>query len=508
MFHDQYTICFIQDLVVFKKMYRINLKSNLEPGFKSKIKWCYHIFSNNVQLYIDSFTIQNKKDLLLLHSIDGVHIKQLIIKNDLQYIKKLPDNVDVLFLDIEKNQPIEFEFPAKLKELKIEYWFNASIGLLSNSLETLDLGDSYDKKINNILPPNLKHLHLGKRFNHHLYDILPDCLETLIIRNENYMGKISQFPRNLKTLCLSYNKSHVLPDLPHQLENLMLKNKFSQKIKHFPPSIKNLSVGIMYNHEICFLDFQHLKIMDFGFSTYEHDFPEILPDSIEHLFLPLKFNQIIKHLPKNLKSLKLGSLFNKSIDCDLPENLEHIQFSHDYNQSPPVFNENLKTITFGQQFNQPLNQLPNSLLKLKFGGKFNQPIHYLPSKLRTLDFGNDFNEHIEFLPPSLEKLVFRNDYNQPLPILPQNLRELILGDSFNQAIDQLPEKLEVLIFGDNFNGILPKRIPKNLSTLDLGASYDQLVSEKSTTNLKKDSVFEKIWHFLIGVFYLFLNIFQ
>ena len=530
LFHDECKHDFLIELFFSNKLYKINF---IQPENKTIEKWMP--FSQEIKINIDQFVASNEYDLMMLRFMKHFFIKNLIFSINQNENVFLPNHIDHLQICYPFCHPLNFTLPKQLKKISFGDWYDGSIiSQFPNELQEIVFGDNFDsmfpklpesliklqtgthfnQDLSNILSKNLKELILGERYNRDLNDSLPDYLEVLIFKNSNYNGKITKFPKNLKTLFISYNSSNPLPKLSDGLETLKMSDDFKHKIDYFPPSLKSLNVGVSYCHDINISSLQHLKILDFGFNPHDFNIPQKLPESIEKLILPLSFNREIKSLPKNLKTIILGSKYNKVIKCNLPKSLKSLGFSQHYNQKTSIRSEGIETIQFGKEFNQKIEHLPQSLKILRFGSRFNQKINNLPNGLKTLVFATDFNQKIDNLPDSLEKLVFGKRFNQPLPKLPKNLRHLEFGKSFNQKIDEFPSRIEQVICGNGFNQPLPKDIPKTITILSLGKSYDHIIPsnfEDYFSNSKESSAdyfIEKIIKFMTFIFVFLLSIFQ
>jgi hypothetical protein len=80
-------------------------------------------------------------------------------------------------------------------------------------------------------------------------------------------------------------------------------------------------------------------------------------------------------------------------------------------------------------FNQPLlSSCPPFLTSLKLGDIFNQSVDNLPQSLTELHLGKYFDQPADYLPSSLTKLhLCSDDFNHHVDHLPNSLLELILG---------------------------------------------------------------------------------
>ncbi|KAM9966952.1 hypothetical protein ACTFIR_007187 [Dictyostelium discoideum] len=129
--------------------------------------------------------------------------------------------------------------------------------------------------------------------------------------------------------------------------------------------------------------------------------------------------------------------------------------------------------------------IPDTLETLIIGGKFNEKLYKSMftsngdnSKLTSLEFGSDslFNQSLDgnWIPNNLKKFQLSYKFNQVIleNQLPKSLTNLDFGDSFNQPFDgnwshKLPQSLTSIILHDGYEeDIEPNSIPQSVTTLD------------------------------------------
>jgi hypothetical protein len=182
-------------------------------------------------------------------------------------------------------------------------------------------------------------------------------------------------------------------------------------------------------------NFENLKILTFGVLYNPIIGTDVLPNTLQKLYLGHCFNQIIgvSVLPNSLQELYLGHCYNQIIGVDvLPSSLQTLTFSWIYNQiiGVNVLPNSLQALTFSYNYNQLIseNVLPNSLQTLTFSWLYNQIIgvNVLPNSLKTLTFGGLYQQilHVNVLPNSLQILNFGYYYNQIICeiVLPNSLQ--------------------------------------------------------------------------------------
>lgn len=102
--------------------------------------------------------------------------------------------------------------------------FNQPINHLPKTLETLLLSYSkFNQSVEDVLPPKLKKLHLGKRFRGTV-ERLPAGLEILHLERK-FFGALDSLPVNLKELQLVSNLR--VDNLPNTILSLELGGEFN-----------------------------------------------------------------------------------------------------------------------------------------------------------------------------------------------------------------------------------------------------------------------------------------
>jgi hypothetical protein len=177
-----------------------------------------------------------------------------------------------------------------------------------------------------VISHNIKYIRFNNRFNNLINrHIFPPTVETLIFGDEFNMPINNIYlPLKLKNLTFGKNFCQLIRKntLPLLLEELIFSNSFNYPIFHLPITLKKLTFGFFYNHNI---DGQ-------------------LPPSLEELTFDVSFNQPIKEnsLPISLRKLKFGYSFDQNISDSLLKlsQLETLIFvkMNNYNQIEIVQN--------------------------------------------------------------------------------------------------------------------------------------------------------------------------
>lgn len=165
----------------------------------------------------------------------------------------------------------------------------------------------------------------------------------------------------------------------------------------------------------------------------------------------------------NLQDIEFSNDFYKSIGNFLPSSLLSIKLGKIYNFSIDQFPDNINTIILSEHFSKTINKLPEKLEKIVFGNNFNRPFIFPESNLKSITFGDCFNNRI-ILPRNLEEVKFGLDFNRENIEYPNTLKILHFGARFNQPIHILPENLEELKLYILYNKPIPP-LPKNFKTL-------------------------------------------
>ena len=124
----------------------------------------------------------------------------------------------------------------------------------------LELNYIYDHKLEN-LPP-LKKLILGYSYDHELTD-LPESLETLEINSHYFNRDLSNLPNGLKYLSfIKYSPFNQSIDLlPDSVETIYLPKEYTKKINKLPLNLKRLVVSENYPYTKELLDKYKNKII-------------------------------------------------------------------------------------------------------------------------------------------------------------------------------------------------------------------------------------------------------
>ena len=93
-----------------------------------------------------------------------------------------------------------------------------------------------------------------------------------------------------------------------------------------------------------------------------------------------------------------------------------------YKGSIDTLPQTINIISFSDEFDKPIDLLPNQLSTIFFGSKFNHHVDNLPSGLKFISFGSWFNQSIDCLPDSIEEIRISQFYDHPINKLPKSLK--------------------------------------------------------------------------------------
>jgi len=237
-------------------------------------------------------------------------------------------------------------------------------------------------------------------------------------------------------------------------------------------NLKYLELGREYNQFFNVSNLHKLKYLEFGYNYNYDITNDTLSNSIEILKLPTTYNKTIHKLNLSLKKIYFGKYYNKQIDLHYLTNLISIEFGIFFNQNIYTYNIFDKMINFVISTNNTEyihKYLPNNLKELKFGSKFNKSVNYLPDNLKIIYFGFNFNNPVDNLPKSLEKIILGKKFNQSLDLLPDSITHIIFSFSFNPIISLYDNTYEAFTNGD-FNFPI-KKLPKNIKHLTFYENY-------------------------------------
>jgi hypothetical protein len=168
------------------------------------------------------------------------------------------------------NQRLD-NLPSGIINLTLGYYFNQEIDNLPSSIINLSLGNSFNQSLNN-LPSSITNLTLGRNFNQ----------------------RLDNLPSGIRDLTLGYSFNQLIDNLPSGIINLTLGYYFNQRLDNLPSSIQNLTLGNSFNQSLDNLPHSINKIT---FRTLWDDF--------------ITFNQEIKKIPPNLKTIDISQIPNK-----------------------------------------------------------------------------------------------------------------------------------------------------------------------------------------------------
>ena len=481
---------------------KITIDKPLSPNTNAEIYWdrLSKKFSDISELtYIPEIEYKELiKILPLWPNIRRIHIEHLRLKN-MSFIPATNDVLRINQLTLEDNPRRPFPtLPEHVKKLTLSRFDRPVDDMkLPKKLTHLEF-DVFDRTVSFMsFPKTLKNLSFGYEFN----------------QNLDYVS----FPIGLTHLKFghSFNQGIEYPvTFPESLTHLKFGDSFNQKIVYFPKSLTHLkfgrsfgrslveSLGRSFKHNIGKLaslkNLTHLTLKGFN----QEIGPGALPEGLTHLTLGPYFehNFGLGVLPQSLTHLYLSNDFARDqIDnCVFPPMLVHLTLVGFTGEIKCGFlsQTNLKSLVLGSEFNKEIkkNRLPASLTHLTLGRDFNNAI-ILPGKLTHLSLGRNFNRPISFVNEGLTHLTFDTDSSFDQVIgekdLPNSLTHLYFGYDYNQELKRgvLKHNLKHLEFGFSYNqNILANVLPSSLTHLTIGGFFNKAIAKLpvSLTHLKID----------------------
>lgn len=422
-----------------------------------------------------------------------------------------------------------FRWPDSVTELQFD---QGSVNNVSGALsvETIE-GSSFAKcststfeYVDVPLPPGLKCLRLGKRWNIQLHAVRELASLEIISFPPQFDQPLSAggvaFPRGLREMELgsAFNQPLIGVKWPPLLEKISFSRYFDQPMEgvKFPTELREIHFGKCFNREIGGVVWpKGLEVLVFGekfnqelVSPCAEDGAPLgrtypLPDRLKNLDLGYRFNWALNksELPDGLEVLRLGQMFGYVSSVRWPSNLRQLHLEcevglcrladgriveHHFPIALPPILESLKVQNY---FDFPLTKfaIPPTLKVLDLGDGFNHPlggvdgdVPLLPDGLEELRLAGCFNRTIEniHLPVDLKRLVMDKScqFNHSLTgvLWPPGLEELKLGRHFNQPMEgtTFPATLRDLSFGKFFTHSLQAVIlPDGLTHLSLCFEY-------------------------------------
>jgi hypothetical protein len=193
-------------------------------------------------------------------------LKNLIVKdpND-EFLKNVEENLTELHLLYDNPTYISFKNFKKLEVLSILTFYNRKISDLPKNLKSLGLGNSFNQRLDN-LPETLESLQIGNKFNQPLNN-LPPQLERLQLGNK-FNQPLDNLPSGLQRLCFGDNFNQPL-NIPKTLITLEVGNKFNKKLTNLPESLRCIKFGENSNYKHG-LPSEFRNITDFYYLKYEY----------------------------------------------------------------------------------------------------------------------------------------------------------------------------------------------------------------------------------------------
>lgn len=237
------------------------------------------------------------------------------------------------------------------------------------------------------------------------------------------------------------------------VESIHLPIYFNQPLPRLPNHIKSISFGHYFNQNINDLfDFENSLIEEISFGSGDYS------SSL--------FDIDVEKFPPQLKRLYLYS--NSSRILNLPDNLEILSITKEYENAFEKFPSNLKKVEFNREIKTHINNLPDSVEELVIS-RISVPILRLPLNLKKLKLETSFRTDMPPLPNGLEELEINCHFNKPFGLLPNSLKILLIdgrGYLYQYPIENLPNSIEFMLIFRTIISI--DRFPDNLKELEIG----------------------------------------
>jgi hypothetical protein len=111
---------------------------------------------------------------------------------------------------------------------------------------------------------------------------------------------------------------------------------------------------------------------------------------------------------KNLESIEYDYYYDQEIEYKIPLNVKHIKFGRYFNKSIDNLPDNIENIEFEEQsiFNIEIKKYPSKLKKIKYGYNFTGNIDNLPDGVREINMKHNLINYsdINKLPSEIEKI--------------------------------------------------------------------------------------------------------
>ena len=335
-----------------------------------------------------------------------------------------------------------------------------------------------DVKIKSLLPPNLKTLKLGWKYNQ---PIPSGCLSI-----------------TLKQLVFSFDRGMSEPDDPSFVVNFMTSfDGFNQPLDLFLCiNLTHLTLGPMFNKHLRLpLGMTHL-VFDYAFDKPISIHPVVGTSSESLVDPPPSPSSFIIESDKSPISdnpKPSFDVFTKVEKCEKGQNDQNDQNDQKEQKEENEEDEEEEKDEEKEEMDDPI-LIPRTLTHLTLGSRFNQPIAHLLwqlEKLVCLKLGSCFSHPLHIIPKKENENENENEKEnekengKEKELLP-NLTSLQLGGGFNHMLfSPLSETLTNLVLGDGFNQPLPQKLPQGLKALSLGYSYDLPLPKDLPTSLTK-----------------------
>ena len=213
--------------------------------------------------------------------------------------------------------------PNTVRELIFQDDFNGKIepGVIPMGCQTVEFGNAFNQELKaGVFPISVTSIKFGANFNKSLENILPENLKVLHIKCYLYNHTlIGVFPLTLTEFKLAV--SQITDCVPFGVTEL---------------NVYNYNVGIPYNFLIPGSIPNTVKKMIFQNFFVEQIEPGVIPEGTEIVEFGSHFNQQLKSgvFPNTVTDIKFGMSFNKSLENVLPENLKILYIGcYKYNHS-------------------------------------------------------------------------------------------------------------------------------------------------------------------------------
>ena len=200
--------------------------------------------------------------------------------NSIKFCKK------IIFLD--SSEPIFLSYNMNNFIRSKQIYMMRTVNLYNNTLPKL--------------PSQITYIKFGYKFNSSIYNLHEGL--THLIFGFGFNKTVDLLPQTITHLVFGYKFNKSINNLPLKIIYLILGEKFSQSVDYLPSSIELIIFECINNNMILFDNLPtNIKSLNIKSFQFEINF-DVLPNSIETIFLPIKYDKKINKLPKNIKTIE------------------------------------------------------------------------------------------------------------------------------------------------------------------------------------------------------------